>query len=213
MVKIDARNVYGYDIDELYEDQRVYDLPSETHLVVGKEIGKLEAILGTADNHRDEDHDNFFQTLDAAISLGMEVVVAVDQQFNGAHAKDAEKSLAARLGNYEGIVRSNFRTLYLRTFNEPEYALLLAQCSDPKDFDSFLEKCLKIEQMNAERSLKKSKPNYSLHVPYLVADISRYLGRQLNIDGIPKVIRGFTPYSFRKWEIDENYVTAIVQKN
>lgn len=216
MVKIDARNVYGYDVDESDGDPRLYDLPSGTHLIVGKEIGKLEVILGTADNHHDEDHDNFFQTLDAAISIDMGVVAAVDSKFNGAYAKEAEKSLAARLSNYEGIVRPQFRTLYLKTFDEPEFVLLLAQCSDPKDFDSFLEKCLKMEQMGAERSLKSSKPNYSLRVPYLVADISGYLERQINISGIPEVIRGFTPYRYAGQDfhqIDENYVAAIVQKN
>lgn len=214
MVKIKARNLYGYNVEESDIDPRVYDLPSGQHLIVGKKIGELEIILGTANNHKDEDHDGFFQTLNFATSLGVKVIAAVDSQFNGAHAKDAEKSLAARLSDYKEIVRSNFSTLYLGTFDEPEYVLLLSQCTDPKDFDSFLEKCLKIEQIGAQRSLEKNKPNYSLHAPYLVADISGYLGQKINIDGVPKVIHGFTPYGYAKTpEIDENYVTAIVQKN
>lgn len=215
MTKVKATNVYGFEVDEPEFDPRVYDLPSGQHIIVGKETGKVEVVLETGNNHDSEDHNEFFQTLESAVASGLEVIAAVDTDFNGIHAKEAEKNLASRLQTYEGIVKSKFDTLYLGKFNEPEYVMLLAQCSELSELDQFLDKCLKAIDDDAKRSLKKKKPNYRIRTPKLLESIGEYLGKEIKAE-VPEIIEGFTPFNTEGIESlvnNSNYVRALVQEN
>lgn len=214
MTKVRATEIYGFDIEESEPDLRFYNLPSEECITVNRELGKMEVILGEADNHKKQKHGEFFSTLESALSSGLEVIVAVDAKFNGAHAKKAEKDLAARLDSYKGVVRSSFDTLYLGIFNELEYVMLLTQCSNSAKFGSFLKKCLGVIADNAKKSLERKKPNYCFHTPELVKNIGEYLEKKIKVTGIPEVIEGFSSYGPRGMrKLDTNYVRAIVQKN
>ena len=213
MVTVNATDIYGFEIDD-WGDSRAYELPSGQRFVARKNPEKMELVLGTGNNHESKDHPEFFQTLESAVSSGLEVVVAVDAKFNGTQAKDAEKKLAARLQNYGNITKSTFDTLYLGSFDEPEYVMLLAQCSDPANFDSFVQKGLQSITDTAKRSLVGNDPNYRFHVPRLVESMSAYIEKLIQVTGIPETIAGFTPYSAKGIEkLDTTYVRAIVQAN
>jgi hypothetical protein len=214
MTKIEARNIHGFDVDDDRIDHRCYSLPTSQMFLVGKKREGLEVNLISGDNHDEMDHDLFFDTLNFAMANNLDPIVAVDHQFNGIHRKDAEKKLVARLASYDDIVRPGFERFFDGQFDEPEYIQLLTQCVDPEFFDSFLESCLRITLFEAERSLEKNEPNFRIQTVPLVDDISKLLGRELSIHGIPPQIQGFTKYRFAdqlSGLLNPGYVNAIVQ--
>lgn len=219
MSKIDSKNIYGFEIEDWNESHRGYYLPSSQFILVGKDGCGLEATLGTASNHEEDGHGSFFESLNLARSLSLDVIIAVDNDFNGVHAKNAEKKLVEKLQNYQDIVKKKVETLGYGVFDEPEFILLLAQISsnNQSGYDQFLEKVLKIGEAEAKKSLENNEPNYRIRTSPLLKEISNYIGRAIKVEGIPKIIEGYTEFNgadkISELVRDSNYTRAIVQEN
>jgi len=149
--------------------------------------------------------------------LGLETIIAVDPEFNGPNAKAAEKKLVARLSPYQEKIQPEYQGLYLPGFEEPEFVMLLSQCSNPDDFDSFLQKGLTLVAEEAQKSLGNKRPNYRLQAHKLLEDIGEYIGKTIRVNEIPRIIEGFSSHrpddQITELQINSHYVHALVQKN
>lgn len=221
MVKIGSKEInqwgYGFKRDDaILPNTCVYDLLSSPTLLVGKDGKRLKADIITASTNYERDHEKFFEILDFTQSVGLEVIVAVDNQFGGELSSPAERKLAEKLKQYNGIIKRGFNAFFDGIFDEPEYVLMLAQCSSPENFNSFLERCLRVSVRLAEESIKEgTEPNYRVDTHRLLEDMSEYTGRKLELKGIPEIIAGYHERKGGLSKLVENakYVRAIVQEN
>lgn len=215
-MKIEAENIHGFRVDENSPDNRCYYLAFGM-IQAGADGRRLEVDLKTASNHEDDDHDDFFESIEVAKALGLDILVAVDGDFDGVHALDAEKKLAQRLEPYNGLVQPAFSRFFDGVFDEPEYIQLLAQCSDPDQFSSFMQACLGVFNEDAKRSLRDNSPSYRLQVPALLENLSKYMEVEIAQGDLPGTIAGFSRYrgadALGDLVAESGYVKAIVQPN
>ncbi len=217
MSKIAANRFYGFETEDIHLGYRSYDLASSQLLVVGS-TGLAEVYLADASNHTTADHDKFFRILDYSRDRGLELIVAVDAQFNGEYngeyPKKAEKRLAQRLKPHKKIVKPVFKTKFCGEFDEPGFVQLLTQCKEPRNLSSFLESCLEITVMEARNSKRGRQPNYFIDTGKLREDIEKYIDRELNWENLPERIEGYSRLRspFPKLS-DTKYAQAIVQVN
>jgi len=218
MTKVDAKDIYGFEIDNtLCATARIYLLPSYPNILIGNDKKRIKAEIATASNLDEEDHDEFFEQLNDAQSLGLEVVIAIDSEFDGKTAETAEKKLVERLKPYQHIVQRDFTSFFDGKFAESEYIQLLAQCSNPQESNIFVERCLKFAMIQAEKSLKQGQqPNYQINVAKLVEDMSTHLNKKIEIPHLPEYIIGKSEHrvgGLAELFKHSQYVHAIVQEN
>ncbi|MDO8661556.1 MAG: hypothetical protein Q7K43_06715, partial [Candidatus Woesearchaeota archaeon] len=191
-MKVESSTIHGFTVEEgIVEDTREYTLPSGLALLVGTQPKKIQADLAIASNDTTVDHDEFFAALKEARSIGLEVVIATDLEFNGPHAKSAEKALATKLKLHKHIIRPGFSKFFYGTFEDTNFVQLISQCSTPKKFPRFVQHCLKIAQTRAKHSTSKGEaPNYHTHIPNLIATLQEYTNVRLTRSGLPDIISG-----------------------
>lgn len=219
MTKVNSTDIHGFEVwDSPTRDERTYDFQYGLSIYIENDKELIRAEFKTANTQNENDHDEFFDTLDFARSAGLEVIVAVDNHFNGKSPYAAERKLAERLNLYPGgVVQHGFPTSSGLAFDQPEFVLMLAQCSNHEEFNPFLERLLRVAVEQAEKSLIEGKePNYRIHVSKLLESLGKYLDRRLEVTGVPEFIAGWTRY--RDSGLGElvghsNYVHAIIQEN
>lgn len=215
---MDGTERFGYLVNDFIRiEARSYDLRSLQGILVEKKGSVMELDLAEASNLSCDGHDLFFETLDYARSINLDVIIVVDKEFNGNHAHDAEKSLVRRLKPYKNLVKRNCQRYFDGIFDNPEYAALFAACHQPKKFGRFIELGLRVVENKARLSLDGHRPNYRIHTRHLFDDISDYIGKNISVKNIPPFIEGFLKESnntkIQRLMDSSHYVRAIVQRN